>query len=400
MSSIQRTKILLLIIALSLFSAKAQTGEVKKLKASGFIQTQFQYGEKDALLNVGAENKDKEEPFNRIGIRRGRIKLSYEENIASGVFQLDVTEKGLGFKDAYFNLKNPWWKTNALRAGVFGQPFGYELAYSSSQRESLEMSKVLRTLFPDERDLGIMLMLQASENSPWNFIKFQAGLFAGNGIKQEVDNRKDFITQLILSQYLGMNVKARVGFSYYNGGVYQATDSVYKMQNRAFTLSNEGNKGKFAKREYFGFDAHVALLSRFGTTEIRSEYLFGTQPGTASSTKSPTGGLPSGQTYIRNFSGGYLMLVQNIGEFPVGLVAKYDWYDPNTKVSGNELGLNYIQKVDARQTTWGFGAFWDIIKSVRLQAYYEIVDFEKSDNLLVLSDIKSDVFTLRLQYQF
>ncbi|MCD7916396.1 MAG: hypothetical protein LUG96_14820 [Tannerellaceae bacterium] len=138
---------------------------LKKLKVSGYIQTQYQYGQKDASLKVGSANENMEDAFNRIGIRRGRIKFTYEEGIASGVFQLDITEKGVSFKDAYLNVKDPWVGTNALRAGVFDRPFGYEISYSSSRRESPECSTVFQTLFPDERDLGAMLILQPAKFS-------------------------------------------------------------------------------------------------------------------------------------------------------------------------------------------------------------------------------------------
>ena len=81
-----------------------QDDEIKvlqKLKVSGYIQTQFQYGEKDASLKLGAVNENRDKSFNRIGIRRGRIKFVYEEGITSGIFQLDITEKGVGLKDVY-----------------------------------------------------------------------------------------------------------------------------------------------------------------------------------------------------------------------------------------------------------------------------------------------------------
>ena len=48
-------------------------------------------GEKDAALKVGTSNENPEESFNRIGIRRGRFKLTATDgNLASGVSQLDV----------------------------------------------------------------------------------------------------------------------------------------------------------------------------------------------------------------------------------------------------------------------------------------------------------------------
>lgn len=376
---------------------------LQKLKVSGYIQTQFQYGEKDALLKVGTANENKEKSFNRIGIRRGRIKFAYEEGITSGVFQLDITEKRIGLKDVYLNLKDPWGGTNVLRAGVFNRPFGLEINYSSSRRESPERSTIFQTLFPDERDLGGMLILQAAKISPWSFLKLEAGLFAGNGIKQETDNRKDFIGHLSANKNINDNAKFGFGVSYYNGGVYQGTENIYTMQDKTFVLNSDAsNKGKFAKREYAGFDGQLNIISPMGMTQLRGEYLWGLQPGSKSNSKSPNAStLPNIDTYIRNFSGGYAMLVQDFGTLPFSAVIKYDWYDPNTKISTNEIGQNGTGKGDIAYNTLGLGILWRASNNVRLQAYYELPTNEKSENLAeYMGNLKDDTFTLRLQYKF
>ncbi len=375
----------------------------QRLKLSGYIQTQFQYGEENASLKVGSSNFNKKEPFNRIGIRRGRIKFTYEEGGASGVFQLDITEKGVVFKDAYLNLKDPWIGTNSIRAGIFDRPFGYEISYSSSRRESPERSTVFQILFPDERDLGGMFILQAAKTSPWNLLKLEAGLFAGNGIKQETDNRKDFIGHLSASKEIGSNAKFGVGVSYYNGSIYQGTENVYTMQGNAFVLDNDAaNKGKFAKREYFGFDGRFNIIGVLGMSQLNGEYLFGTQPGGKLDSKSPNAStISSADTYIRNFSGGYIMLVQDFGTLPLSAVVKHDWYDPNSKISKNEIGNNGTEKGDIAYNTIGFGLLWRATSNIRLQAYYEMVNNEKSENLAGFKDnLKDNIFTLRLQYKF
>ncbi len=382
---------------------EAAVKSLRKLKVSGYIQTQYQYGQKDADLKVGAKRYEDEGSFSRFGVRRGRIKFTYDEGIASGVFQLDLTEKGISFKDVYLNIKDPWMGSNALRAGVFDRPFGYEISYSSSRRESPERSRVFTTLFPDERDLGGMVILQAPKTSPWSILKLEAGLFAGNGIKQENDTRKDFIGHLSANKTLGSESKIGGGFSYYNGSVYQGTNKVYKMDGSNFVLNEDAsNKGKFAKREYFGFDAQFTTITLAGMTLLRGELLFGTQPGTASSSKSPNSSdLPSSDTYIRNFFGGYVMLVQDLGTLPFSAVVKYDWYDPNTKVSKNEIGLNNTNKGDISYQTVGLGLLWRINNALRLQAYYDIVSNEKTSNLADFEgNVKDDLFTLRLQYKF
>jgi len=50
--------------------------EKSPIKFSGYFQSQWQYGQEDASLKVGAPNTDTAD-FNRFGIRRGRVKLSY-----------------------------------------------------------------------------------------------------------------------------------------------------------------------------------------------------------------------------------------------------------------------------------------------------------------------------------
>lgn len=377
---------------------------LKKFKVSGYIQGQYQWGEENASLKVGSANENPEKAFNRIGIRRGRIKFTYEGKIALGVFQLDLTDKGVGFKDAYLGIKDPWFNSQSMiKVGIFDRPFGNEISYSSSLRESPERSTVFQTLFPEERDLGIMLQLQAGKSSPWNILKLEAGIFAGNGIKMETDNRKDFIGHLSVNKSFGSNIKLGGGISYYHGSVYQGSKNIYTMDNNGYILSSDDiNIGKFAKREYVGFDIQFSISSILGMTQLRSEYLFGQQPGGKSNSKSPnSSSLPSSDTYIRNFSGWYVIFIQDFGPLPLSAVLKYDVYNPNTKISENEIGLNNTTAGDIAYNTLGLGLLWRATSDIRVQAYYEIIKNEKTENLAGYEeDRKDNVFTLRLQYKF
>jgi hypothetical protein len=374
----------------------------QQLKLSGYVQAQYQQGEKDAKLKVGAPNENPEKSFDRIGFRRGRIKATYEEGIVTGVLQLDFTEKGLGIKDIYLNLKEPWLHALNLQVGVFNRPFGHEISYSSSRRESPERSAVVQTLFPEERDLGAMLVLQAPSTSPWSLLKLEAGWFAGNGIKQETDSKQDFIGHLSVSKTIGSDGKISGGVSYYNGNVYQGTEKIFTANGKTFTLNeNTSNIGLFAKREYLGADVQFSMISHWGMTQLRAEYLLGQQPGVSGNSQSPNKSTLSVEdTYIRKFTGGYVIFVQDIGRLPFSAILKYDWYDPNSKVSGDEIGINGTSPADLSQNTGGFGALWRINNSFRLQAFYEINKMEASTNLAGVNDRKDNVFTLRLQYKF
>ncbi|MDR0412294.1 MAG: hypothetical protein LBH61_00620 [Dysgonamonadaceae bacterium] len=376
-------KITLFIGTLStiLLTATAQETGKHPIQLSGYLQTQYQYEEQGA------------ETFHRVGIRRGRIKIAHEEGLTSGVIQVDLTEKGIALKDAYLNLKDPWLHTLQLRAGVFNRPFGHEIGYSSSQRESPERSTVFRTLFPDERDLGLMLVLQAPGTSSWHFLKLEAGLFAGNGIQPEIDNRKDFIGHLSANRTAG-RFSWGAGVSYYNGGVYQGTDQVYKMQGKRFVADAAARAGLFSRREYAGADAQLRWKNRLGTTRFRAEYLQGQQPGTATSSQSPhSSTLPAADTYLRRFQGGSVLCVQDIGTLPFSAVLKYDWYDPNTEVAGDDAPA----AADVSRHTFGFGALWRINNRLRLQAFYEINAHETA---VSIEQAAADVLTLRLQYKF
>ena len=96
------------------------------------------------------------------------------------------------------------------------------------------------------------------------------------------------------------------------------------------------------------------------------------------------------------------MLVQDFGTLPLSGVLKYDWYDPNTKISKNEIGQNGTGKGDIAYNTLGFGLLWRASNNIRLQAYYELVSNEISDNTIdsYKENIKDNVLTLRLQYKF
>jgi phosphate-selective porin len=379
---------------------------LQRLKVSGYIQAQYQYAEKDAdgvNMKVGepinAWERAEEDGFGRFGVRRGRIKFTYSEKLTEGVFQLDITERGVSFKDVYFKVKDPWFGTNAITLGVFDRPFGHEIGYSSGRRESPERARIIQRLFPDERDLGAMLTLQGAKDTPWNMFKFEGGMFAGNGIKPQFDSHMDFIGRLSASKNIGSDMRISGGVSTYLGGVRMMNDTVYAVKDNAWAIDSEtGNKGKIAKRQYFGVDAQFSVKTDAGLTQLRGEYIFGQHPGSSSGMYRALSALPAptAKTYMRNINGGYVILTQGLGSSPFTLVAKYDWYNQNTKLSGDDVKATG----DLTYNTVGLGAYWSINTALRLTAYYDIVMNEKSKNIADGEDLKDNVFTLRLQYRF
>lgn len=384
-------------------------GKLGSIKLSGYIQAQYQYSQEKGSTKIGNHTNEKDgtskdgHGYDRFGIRRGRLKATYEKGLSKAVFEIDINEKGVSTKNAYFNIKDPWAKSNSLQVGIFDRPFGYELGYSSSTRESPEYSTVCNKLFPDEKDLGAMLTLQAKKTSPLSLLKLQAGAFAGNGLKQESNSHIDFIGKLSAKKNIGSNGEWELGASYYNGGVYQGTKNVFEMEDDAFVAdTSENNLGKYAKRQYIGFDGALNYTSQLGMTKVMAEVVFGQQPGTSNNTKSPNDNNNStSDTYIRNFTGWYVMLVQDLGQTPLSVVAKYDYYDANRDLNKNEVGLNGSGKADLSQSTVGAGLIWRAMSNLRLTAYYEWNNNEKSDNVSEYNKkVKDNIFTLRAQYKF
>ena len=103
-----------------------------------------------------------------------------------------------------------------------------------------------------------------------------------------------------------------------------------------------------------------------------AEHWFGTQPGTAASTTNPgyhtnTNGVPA-PTYVRHFNGSFFYFLQNIINTKHQLLVKYDWYDPNIKVKGNEIGIagSHTGAADISYNTLGFGYVYHFNPQIKL----------------------------------
>ena len=106
--------------------------------------------------------------------------------------------------------------------------------------------------------------------------------------------------------------------------------------------------------------------------------------------------------HIRNFNGAYFYLLQQIFNTKNQLLIKYDWYDPNTKVAGNEIGAagSNFTAANIKYRTLGFGYINYLTDNVKLILYYAKVTNEKTQLAGFTSDVKDDVFTCRLQFRF
>ena len=382
---------------------------------TGYIQPQFQVAqEKGAHSFSGGDFAP--HVNNRFMLRRGRIRLDYARMNPNDdislyfVFQFDGSERGVFIRDFWGRIFENKWHVFAFTTGMFARPFGYEVNLGSADRESPERGRMSQTLMKVERDLGAMISFEPRRpNHPLRFLKIDAGFFNGQGLNAsaEYDSYKDFIARASLKPYpVTKELFLSGGLSYFNGGLFQNTQYTYQMagdgNGKFFVVdSSINNIGRKAPRRYYGADMQWKWKHSYGNTEIRAEYWRGTQTASAGTTETPPTLLQE-PYYVRKFDGAFFYLLQHILNAHNQIGIKYDWYDPNTKVKGKEIGAagNNINATNIKYTTLSFGYNYNINENVRLMFWYDIVKNEKTSLAGYTGDLKDNVFTTRLQFRF
>lgn len=310
-----------------------------RMRFSGYLQAQYVDDERSR----GTRN------FDQFSVRRARVKFAYRVSPGSRfVLQPEVTSSGVSLKDGYLELTEPWtgWK-NTLTAGQFNWPFGFEIMYSSSAREMPERSRVMRTLFPGERDRGVML----SGAGFGERFRYQVAVVNGSGTTRsdDVNERKDLV--------------GRIGYSF---GAFHLGGSYYDGSDLVPTATDTA--GVEFEKSRAGVDFQwTTPLPGLG---VRGEYIRGKQAPAPNTTR----------TASHDVGGWYVYAIQNVGtrhQFAV----RVDEYDADTAIDGNAvrtLGGSYI-------------FHWDPNSKVMLS-------YEKPEN--ETSDPRDNVFTLRYQYSF
>jgi phosphate-selective porin len=97
-----------------------------------------------------------------------------------------------------------------------------------------------------------------------------------------------------------------------------------------------------------------------------------------------------------------VLFAQNIGKSKHQIAAKYEWYDPNTKVKNTDIGIsaNGTKKGDIAYTNLGFGWNYNYDDNLKFTAFYDMSLNEKTALKGYTEDIKDNVLTLRIQYKF
>lgn len=388
-----------------------------RLKIGGYIQPQFQIaGNEGARSYEGGDFG--QNVSNRLMLRRSRVRFDYVyfgAGMSPGVqivFQFDASEKGFTVRDVWGRVFENRYKLFSLTTGMFARPFGYEVNYSSADRESPERGRMSQTLMKGERDLGAMISFGSRKNTGYlEKLKVDVGLFNGQGITStgEFDNIKDFIARVSTKPLrLSGSVQLSAGFSTLQGGLTQNTRYKYStgivdgIKTTVVDSSYSNLHGK-SPRVYYGMDAQLKIKNRIGYTEFRAELISGQQSGTINSSETPVESLKeTNGFFVRKFSGAYFYLVQNLFSVRHQLVLKYDWYDPNTFAGRKDIGAkgSTLTSANIKHSTLGFGYLNYVTDNIKLILYYARVFNEKTQLNGFTSDVKDDVATIRMQFRF
>ncbi|MCU0408576.1 MAG: hypothetical protein MUD02_06470 [Bacteroidales bacterium] len=392
----------------------------QSLSFTGYLQIQFQHAESAGISSYNGGDFAAESD-SRFMIRRGRFRLDYERRNQQGFYrynfalQFDGTEKGVNIRDMFGRIYENKWHNLVATFGVFNRPFGYELNYSSSLRESPERGRMSQILMKTERDIGAMLSFEPQDRSRKYYpLKIDAAVFNGQGLNGlgEFDSFKDFVARASLRKTeIADKTYLSGGVSYLNGGFVNGSDIYFNtVENTTGFMAfapdtSSGHIGSKSPRIYYGADLQVSWDNALGKTELRGEFIAGTQSATAGSSVTPpvppqNSSLDPAAIYIRNFNGAYFYLLQTfLKKHQVFL--KYDWYDPNTKVDGSNINAaNNFGAADLRYDTYGIGYVFYANDNLKFSLFYEHPVNEGSSIDDYAFDLPDDTYTLRLQYRF
>jgi len=382
---------------------------------TGYLQPQFQVAQqKGAKSFSGGDFLPTTN--NRFMLRRGRIRLDYAHLNANNklsvyfVFQFDGSERGVFIRDFWGRIFENKWQLFSFTTGMFARPFGYEVNLASFERESPERGRMSQLLMKTERDLGAMISFDPRKpNSPFRFLKVDVGFFNGQGLSgpADYDSYKDLIARATIKAHkLTEDLTVSGGLSFLHGGFLQNTKYIYRngiINNvKGYTADSAiSNLDTKAPRHYAGADIQFKWKHPRGFTELRAEYWQGRQTATAGTTETP-GSLLTEPSYVRDFNGMFIYLLQNVGNTHHQLGVKYDWYDPNTHVTGTDIGKagSNLSATDIKYSTLGFGYISYINENLKLVLWYDLVENEHTSLTGYTDDVKDNVFTCRLQFKF
>ena len=380
--------------------------KLKKIKVSGYIQAQ--YDMYDTWTASGVHGVGTPPVTNTFFLRRARIKFAYEavEGVKF-VLQPDFAFDKVSLKDAYVVLNDRWTKTFSLFMGQFDRP-NYELEYSSGSMETLERTRMASILYPGEKELG--LKVEANFDTKYQFpLKLQFAVLNGNfnlgstaNQTKDIDSNKDVMVRAVYSVKLpnkGLGID-------FGGHGYFGSTKILNQTTPATVFSDVNNQnftpniGDALKKSWLGAEMQI-YYDFMGGMALKGEYISGTISEVSSTFNATQFNSAFNFNRVRDFKGFYTTLIKNIG-VKNQVVVRYDVFDPNRKLSGNDV----TNTGDLKFSTWSFSWQYYFDDNVKIVAGYSLPTNEKSANTGLVGtdfanrDKKDNTFTIRLQAKF
>ncbi|MBF2707027.1 porin [Flavobacterium soyangense] len=381
--------------------------KLTKIKVSGYIQAQYDVYDTWGAAGHGISVASTTPPTlvtNSFFLRRARIKFAYEA--AEGVkfvLQPDFSFDKVSLKDAYVVLNDRWTKTFSLFLGQFDRP-NYELEYSSGSIETLERTRAAGILYPGEKELGAKL--EANFETKYHLpLKLQLAVVNGNfnlgaigNQLRDIDNNKDVIVRAVYSLKLP---SSGLGIDFGGHGYLGSTQIL--SQTTPVTVFSDVNSVNFTPgvgdkldKKWYGAEVQV-YYDFLGGAALKGEYISGTISGTTNAVQNNSN---FNFNRVRDFRSFYATFIKNIG-VKNQFIARYDVWDPNRKISGNQVA----NAGDLKYSTWSISWQYFFDDNIKINFGYILPTNEKSSIAGVGTDFvnrdkKDNTFTIRLQAKF
>jgi phosphate-selective porin len=269
------------------------------------------------------------------------VKFTYEAlDGVKFVLQPDFSTNALALKDAYAILNIPKLKDFTLWAGQMNRP-NYEVEYSSGQREVLERSRVIRAIYPGEREIGAKIEYVGSTVP----LKIQLMAMNGNFNKgtesKDVDSKKDLMGRIVYSIKLpNAGIGIDFGANGYFGGNLAKTNPYVKNSDGT---ADSVKVWSYLNKNWVGGEMQI-FADILGGMALKGEYMAGVNSTASTIASTATiAQMKADPNKLKNFSGYYIYFIKNIGP-KNQFVARYDYYDPNTKLEGDAAGSDIFYK--------------------------------------------------------
>ena len=327
----------------------------------------------------------------------------------------------------------------------------------------VERSAVIRALYPGERAIGaklefnpqslpLHLQIALLNGGEGYTVKKIDGSVIYDGTKEntDYDKYKDVMVRATYNLALGSFGGLDFGAHGYFGSV-RANST--KLMSSDYKTITDIKVGDAMKKNWVGGEFQL-FADILGGMSIKGEYITGKNisavgfnpieavaavaevkdaNGVVTTKAVPAVAAVPGAVNVQNyFSGYYLYFIKNLGK-KNQFAFRYDYYDPNTKISGSDLTgkdvisynadkkLNWVPKSagksDLATTTFGFALHHYFDDNLRITLAYDMVKYEKVKAAGIVKDsytandgtsgtldynntLKNNTITLRIQAKF